>query len=122
MTGFARTYDDLPEHFSPSPTREIPRAPGERAAYANGYEAGLLAGSIAADFVNEYQNARRKFGPMASAHEGYAVLWEEFDELWDHVKQKQSQRDHVAMRKEVVQLGAMALAFLIEVVDADNRR
>jgi hypothetical protein len=78
----------------------------------------------AQEFAAEVTRARHvlKFSPMNSAHEGYAVIAEEFDELWDHVKQKQSKRDHVAMRKEVVQLGAMVLAFLIEVVDADNRR
>ena len=76
----------------------------------------------AVEFAFELERARAKFGPMASAHEGYAVIAEEFDELWEHVKQKQSQRDHVAMRKEVVQLGAMVLAFLVEIVDTDNRR
>ena len=78
--------------------------------------------AAAAEFSFELYRARQKFGPMASAHEGYAVIAEELDELWDIVKQKQTSRDHVAMRKEVVQLGAMVLAFLIEIVDAENRR
>lgn len=56
--------------------------------------------------------ARAKFPPMASAHEGYAVILEELDELWDIVKQKQTERDYAALRKETVQLGAMVLAFL----------
>lgn len=76
----------------------------------------------AQEFAMELARARRKFGPMASAHEGYAVIAEEFDELWDIVKQKQTERDYAAMRKEVVQLGTMVLAFLVEIVDAGNRR
>jgi hypothetical protein len=76
----------------------------------------------AIEFVREMQRARHKFGPQASAHEGYAVILEELDELWEIVKQKQTDRDYVAMRKEVVQLGAMVLAFLVETVDTNNRR
>lgn len=81
-----------------------------------------LAARGADDFVFELNKARAKFGPMASAHEAYAVILEELDEIWDIVKQKQTQRDYGALRKEVVQLGAMALAFLTEVVDTENRR
>ena len=74
------------------------------------------------EFAQELARARIKFPPMASAHEGYAVILEEFDELWEIVKQKQSERDYADMRKEVVQLGAMVLAFLTEIVDTENRR
>lgn len=76
----------------------------------------------ALEFATEYEKARQKFGVMYSAHEGYAVILEELDELWDIVKQKQTSRDYVLMRKETVQLGAMVLAFLIEIVDTENRR
>lgn len=80
---------------------------------------GVLA---AKEFFTELERARNKFPAMASAHEGYAVIREELDELWDIIKQKQSSRDYTAMRKETVQLGAMVLAFLIEIVDTENRR
>ena len=83
----------------------------------------MSMGKIAVyEFADELEKARVKFGPMASAHEGYAVILEELDELWDIVKQKQSTRDYAAMRKETVQLGAMVLAFLVEIVDTENRR
>ena len=59
---------------------------------------------------------------MLSAHEGYAVIKEEFDELWDIVKQKQNDRNYDELRKETIQLGAMVLAFLVEIVDANNIR
>jgi len=73
-------------------------------------------------FVGELERARMKFGPMASAHEGYAVIKEEFDELWAIVKQKQSERDYAALRNETIQCGAMVLAFLVEIVETENRR
>lgn len=74
------------------------------------------------EFAVELDQARRRFPTMASAHEGYAVILEELDEVWDIVKQKQTERDYAKLRKETVQLGAMVLAFLIEVVDTNNRR
>ena len=79
-------------------------------------------GAKALEFAEELDKARKKFAPMHSAHEGYAVIAEEFEELWEIVKQKQTARDYVALRKETVQLGAMVLAFLIEIVDTENRR
>lgn len=53
--------------------------------------------------------------PMNSAHEGYAVLAEEVDELWDHVKVKQGSRNIPEMTYEAVQVATMALRFLIDV-------
>lgn len=52
---------------------------------------------------------------MNSAHEGYAVLAEEVDELWDHVKVKQGKRDIPEMTYEAVQVAAMALRFIVDV-------
>lgn len=61
--------------------------------------------------LNEYAKARRKHPPMRGPHEGYAVLLEEVDELWAAIKANDPQH----ARKEVIQVAAMALAYLIEV-------
>lgn len=53
--------------------------------------------------------------PVHNAHEGYAVLLEEVDELWDEIKKKNP--DMSAIRKEAVQVAAMAMRFILEVVD-----
>jgi len=61
--------------------------------------------------------ATHKFGPFASTHEGAAVIREEFDELWDAVKAN----DIAQARREAVQVGAMAVRFLIDIEEeADN--
>ena len=36
-----------------------------------------------------------KHTPMASAHEGYAVILEELDETWDEIKRRK--RQHASM-------------------------
>lgn len=63
-----------------------------------------------------------KWGPMHSAHEAYGVLFEEVDELWAHVKTKQKSRDLGAMRKEAIQVAAMAIRFAVEVCDEERGR
>ena len=64
---------------------------------------------------DELLKASAKFGPFASAHEGFAVLLEEVDELWDAVKIKQSDPTRVdKMRAEAIQVAAMALRFLVD--------
>jgi hypothetical protein len=67
------------------------------------------------DIVRELRRANQTHPPFSSAHEGYAVLIEEGDELWDEIKR--SKVDRVALRKEAVQVAAMALKFLVQVCD-----
>jgi NTP pyrophosphatase (non-canonical NTP hydrolase) len=69
------------------------------------------------DVVRELNLARDAYPEFNSAHEGYAVLKEEVDELWDEIKKKPSQRDPEALRKEAIQVAAMALRFLEDVCE-----
>jgi hypothetical protein len=50
-----------------------------------------------------------------SAHEGWAVIFEELDELWDEVRKRSSERDKSAMRREAMQVAATAIRFMVEV-------
>ena len=59
----------------------------------------------------EYRRAREKFAPMRGPHEGFAIILEELDEMWDAIKAN----DVAHARKEALQVAAMALAFLLEV-------
>lgn len=70
----------------------------------------------------EAEQAAALWPPMNSAHEGFAVLKEEVDELWEHVRTNQKKRDLVAMRKEACQVAAMAIRFAVEVCNEERGR
>lgn len=76
----------------------------------------------AADAFLEALNALENWPPMNSAHEGYAVLLEEVHELWEHVKTNQKKRYLADMRKEAIQVAAMALRFAAEVCTEERGR
>ena len=67
----------------------------------------------------EVVQASRKHKPMNSAHEGYAVLKEEVDELWDEIKHKQ--QNHRLMRKEAIQVAAMAIRLIHDVIRVETK-
>lgn len=69
------------------------------------------------EVATELRSAREKFPRRQSgAHEGYAVLKEEVDELWDEVKGKHPDRRE-RMRAEAIQVAAMAIRFVEKVCD-----
>jgi hypothetical protein len=73
------------------------------------------AGDALLEVYEELSKARSRFPPFNSAHEGFAVIKEEVDELWDEVKKNQRVRDPNALRLEARQIAAMALRFMVDV-------
>ncbi len=67
------------------------------------------------DVVNEIVIARDKHPNYHSAHEGYAVILEELDELWDEIKQRYQTKDR--MRAEALHVAATAIRFIQDVCD-----
>jgi len=67
----------------------------------------------------EVMRAVSKHETWHSAHEGYGVLLEEVDELWDEVKKRSTTlggtRDVKKLRLEACQVAAMAIRFMVEV-------
>jgi len=70
---------------------------------------------IQQEIYEEFVKASSKFPAFVSEHEGYAILKEEVDELWEAVKlnQKNPER-YVKCRKECIQVAAMALRFIYD--------
>src|SRR5581483_5738883 len=95
-------FDSYKPLTTPRPVRGVKAAIGECAPdpYA----------AAAAQLLAEAASARRRFAPFNSSHEGYAVIAEELDELWDDVKANDVEH---AIR-EAIQVGAMAIRFVAD--------
>ena len=65
----------------------------------------IIYGAIAA----EVERAKRHGEKFASLHEAYAVILEELDEVWEITRDKRCHRSALELRKEFIQLAAMAV-------------
>jgi len=64
------------------------------------------------EIENELNNSNKKFSKFNSYHEGYAVIKEEVDELWDEIKKKPYKIERYKLRAEAIQVAAMAVKFI----------
>lgn len=65
--------------------------------------------------LQEYRSATQTHDSFASAHEGYAVILEELDELKVEVWRKTCNRSGAIMIEEATQIAAMGMRFLVDV-------
>lgn len=66
------------------------------------------------DVKRELERAQIEYPAFHSLHEGYAVLAEEVDELWEIVRAKGSHQKGFTGRQECVQIAAMALRIVLD--------
>ena len=73
----------------------------------------LTYAKIVEQVQEEILMAIESHSDFKNAHEGYAVLLEEVDELWENVKLKQGNPDRQElMKNEAIQVAAMAIRFV----------
>lgn len=72
------------------------------------------------EVAKELARAEEKFAPFNSAHEGYAIIKEELDELWAEVMKKKDKRSRKKMRREAIQIAAMGMRFVLNVTDKEE--
>lgn len=78
---------------------------------------GFNLGHAISALHKEVESARAKFADFNSPHEGYAVIREELDELWDHCKANTGRS--VEAREEAIQIAAMALRYALDLTVSD---
>lgn len=76
---------------------------------------GTIGRALCEEIDSELFRACHVFQAFKSDHEGYAVILEELDELWDAVKANDAKH----ARAEAVQVAAMAIRFIL---DSERRR
>lgn len=70
---------------------------------------------------SELTRARQLYPAFNSAHEGWAVLNEEMEELWVEVKRQGRTAGHIRqMRQEAIQVAAMAIRFIEDICDKEG--
>ena len=76
--------------------------------------------TFATEVREELDRARRKFPPINSLHEGYAVILEELDELWDEVRDQDPEGRLRRAYRELVQIAAMAQRTAEDCISHEN--
>ena len=75
------------------------------------------------DAAAELQRAQDRYPPMHSAHEGWAVIREEYLELEEALRMRQGDPERpVRVRAEALQVAAMALRLVADVCDDEEAR
>lgn len=70
---------------------------------------------VLAEVRAEVERAIEKHGLIASAHEGYAVILEEADELFDEVKADRGYQE--SARTEAKQIACTAVKYILSLFD-----
>ncbi len=77
---------------------------------------------VLSEVYTELQRARDLFPDtdINSAHEGYAIIKEEFDEFWLEVMVNQARRSDEKMRRELIQTAAMCVRTIVDVLEFES--
>lgn len=69
--------------------------------------------------IGEEYDRAKKFPIFHSAHEGYGVILEEVDELWDAIKNNKHSTD-LERTKEAIQVAAMAMKYVASLTKSET--
>jgi hypothetical protein len=69
----------------------------------------------------ELKKASLKYLPFHSTHEGFAILKEEVDELWDAIRLKASNKNRIPNTfEESLHVAAMIVRFIYDLIPTEN--
>lgn len=72
--------------------------------------------------IAEYNLALMHNLPLHNTYEGWAVLKQKLDELWEEVKLGETGHSREVLRKEAAELGAATMRFIIDLTTEENHR
>lgn len=78
------------------------------------FRVSSIGKSIKAIIV-EYNHTIIKHAPFNSTYEGWALIRQKVDALWEEVKKDETENSRAMMLKEAAQIGAMAMRFIIDI-------
>lgn len=81
---------------------------------------GVKARLVLDEVELELRHALSLHPRMTSVHEGYAIILEELDELWQEIKLKSLYRSQEKMRKEAIRVASMAVRFILDTLPAEQ--
>lgn len=64
--------------------------------------------------IAEYNHTIVKHAPFHSTYEGWALIKQKVDVLWEEIKKEEAGGSKEVMIKEAAQIGAMAMRFIID--------
>ena len=76
--------------------------------------------AIAIEIAEEVERAEAKHAPLNSPHEAWSVIFEELEELREHVRGDTGRGPEA--RKEAIQTAAMGLRYVLNLCEADGYR
>ena len=75
---------------------------------------------IAAEIAREVARAEEKHKLLNSPHEGWSVIFEEVEELREHVRADTGRSAEV--RKEAIQVAAIGLRYVLNLCDLEDQK
>jgi glutamyl-tRNA reductase len=69
---------------------------------------------LLSEIHEELASAQEMHEPMNSLHEAYAVILEEVEEFWEQVRMKSGCRDLQQVKRELIQIAAMACRTILD--------
>ena len=80
----------------------------------------LKLNKAVSELYDELERALKSYPPFNTQHEGYAVIKEELDELWEEIRKKPTVRSKKRMREEAIQVAAMGIRFALDICEEEN--
>lgn len=75
--------------------------------------------TLAAEIAAEVRRAEGLHAPFHSPHEGWSIIYEELEELREHVRTDTGRSDEA--RKEAIQIAAMGLRYALNLCSGEER-